>query len=284
MGGKKPPKAKSAKASSPYSGVNEYNVNLDGFGSANALKKDGKLNVTSSLAPALKPSYDAATSGLSSNLNYLNATPEQHLADLSAGKNSFYNLQNSINQRALDNQIGQAQSRFSANGLENSTVRGGFEGALASDSIFRDMATRQSSLDYLHGQAVSDAAVQNTVLQGLANNQQVPLQLANQNIFHGLDNVSQTSQFNAQQQQQANMLNAQMQAQAQQAQQAMWGNIIGQGIGAVGSFATGGLSGLLGAGLGAAGKAASSGVSSGLTNSFNNSLMNRGSSFLGTTY
>lgn len=225
---------------------------------------------------------------MANNLGVLEQTPTQQLQDLMAGNNSYYNLQSEMNNRMLDSQIGKAQSRFSANGLENSTVRGGMEGALINDATLRDLSTRQSSLDYLNTRATSGIATQNAVLQGLANLQQIPLTMSNQNIIHGFDNTDQTAMFNAQQQQQANMLNAQMQAQAAAQQQAMWGNILGSVAGVGMQAAMMGMGVPAGAGGAMAGMSGGGGgqMAGGLQswgNNFSQSL-GQAPNFLGATY
>lgn len=242
-------KAKTKQAQSVYQGIDSFNVNLDGFANANATRVPGQaLNMSSSLSPGLGRARDLSTEGLNNNLSFINQSPTQQLQDLNAGNNSLYNLQSELNRRLGDTQLGQAQSRFSSNGLENSTVRGAFEGQLATDARLQDLATRNASLDYQNTQARNNIATQNQTLGNLANIQMLPLQMAQQNALAAFNNVDQTSQFNAGQSNQASMFNAgQSNQAAQQAaanQQSLIGNLIGAGASLAAIPLTGGMSGL----------------------------------------
>jgi hypothetical protein len=231
------PKAKKAQytpSQSVFQGVDKFNVNLGGLGSANVTRNPNQsIDMTGSLSSTLGQSRDLASEGLSNNLAYINRTPTQQLEDLSSGKNSYYNLQSELNKRLAETQLGQAQQRFSSNGLENSTVRGSFEGQLANDALLQDMATRQSALDFQNQQVWQNIANQNQTLGNLANIQQIPLQMAQQNAMQAFGNVDQNSQFNSGQQNQVSMFNAdasnKMAMQAAQNRAALVGSLISAG-------------------------------------------------------
>jgi hypothetical protein len=246
------PKAKKASfapASSVFQGIDKFNVELGGLGSANVTRNPNQsIDMTGSLSSTLGQSRDLASEGLGNNLAFINRTPTQQLEDLSAGKNSFYNLQSELNKRLAETQLGQAQHRFSSNGLENSTVRGSFEGQLATDAALQDLATRQSALEFQGQQALQNIASQNQTLGNLATIQQIPLQMAQQNAMQAFGNVDQNSQFNSGQQNQVSMFNAdaanKMAMQAAQNRSALMGNLISAGASLAAIPLTGGLSGL----------------------------------------
>jgi len=248
-GKSKEKKAKFTPVQSVFQGIDSYNVDLGGMTSASAQRTPGQsFNMTSTLSPGLSQARDTATTGLNNNLTTIAMNPTQQLQDLQAGNNSFYNLQAELNRRASETALGQAQKRFSSTGLENSTVRGAFEGQLQNDQLLQDLATRQASLEFLNAQALNNITGQNQTLGNLANIQSIPLQMAQQNALTGLGAVDQTSQFNSGQQNQVSMFNAQqanqMAMQAAQNRASLMGNLLGAGMSLAALPLTGGLSGL----------------------------------------
>lgn len=245
------------------------------------------MSVKGSLSPGLQGIYDATQSGLQSNMGFIGRTPTEQLQDLEAGQNSYYNLNAEMNKRQLEQQMAQAQMRFSRSGLENSTSRGGFEGSLINDAVLRDLATRQSSLDYQNQTANQNAGTQNAIMQGLAAMTQYPMDMANAGLNNAFGAQDQMGMFNAQQMQQANIQNAQWKAQADAANRASMGNMISGGIGTVAALGlapfTGGASlmalpGTLGSMAGGGGGGGFSMPSSGFqfSNPFNKAPMQQG--------
>jgi len=267
MGRKKaaaPPPVVPQKAESQFSGINNYTIDLGGFGSAQSRKVGDTISSSSMLNPDLQRIRGQAIEGLSGNLGYLNRTPTQQLQELSAGQNPFYNYQAEINRQNALEGYNELQARMSQSGLENSSVLGAFAGQQARDANLLDLATRQQSLDFLNQRALQNAGFGGDVLSQLAAYQQVPLELANQNLFQGFGNVDQTSMFNAQQMNQVAMQNAQLAEQARQAaaqrRSALLGNILGAGL----SLAAIPLAGAFGPGA-AIGSALARGVGGGAT-------------------
>jgi|GEM_PF-2783151 len=212
---------KASKASSAYSGINSYSVDLGPFASASSQQVGNSLNTQSALSPELQGLFDTSTSGLGNNLSELKKSPVQQLQDLNAGNNSYYNLNAALNQKYLNQQTAAIQHKMAQNGLDNSTVNGGLQGAALSDAILKDLATRQTALDTINQQANQNASTQNNVLQGLASFLQNPASMSSQQLQNAYDNLDQVGMFNAQQQQLASTANAQLANQRAQ----LWSNL-----------------------------------------------------------
>lgn len=248
---------------SAYNGINNYNVDLGGFGSAQSRKTDkNTLTTSSQLSQPLQNVFNTTTDGLNNNLQSLAMNPEQQLQSLNAGNNSFYNLQAEGNQRYLDNQLANATLQASRNGIDNSTVYGGLQGTILNDAVLRDLTTRNQALTQQNALANANAATQNATLQGLAGFAQLPAQIANQNLQTGFGSRDQTALANAQMQTQVNMQNAAAANAAAQQRQQMWGQLASAGIQLAAAPFTGGaslLGGLGGMGAGAASRGLSAG-------------------------
>ena len=212
---------KASKASSAYSGINTYTVDLGPFASATTQQAGNGLNTQSALSPELQGLFDAGTNGLSNTLSELNKSPVQQLQDINAGNNSYYNLNAALNQKYLDQQTAAIQHKMVQNGLDNSTVNGGLQGVALSDAVLKDLATRQAALDASSQQTNQNASTQNNVLQGLAGYLQNPASMSSQALQNAYDNLDQVGMFNAQQQQLANTTNAQLANQRAQ----LWSNL-----------------------------------------------------------
>lgn len=257
MSGKdEPKKAKAVTATSQFQGINNYNVGLDGLASASATRdpSGGKIDSYSTLSPELLAAQQSTISGLNNNLGYIGLSPTQQLEQLNSGQNSFYNLQSELDRQQGASALAAAQARYSRAGLENSTSRGAFEGNLATQDYLRDLATRQQALEAQNGLANTNLASQSGILGQLASLQQLPLDMANTNMFTGLNNQDQVAMQNAQLQTQVNMANAQMANQMAAQAAASRGSLIGNTIGAVGSLAglaaMGPIGGMVGSKLG----------------------------------
>ncbi len=186
------------EAKSAFAGVNQSNVSLGGLVNANASKSGNSLTSSATPSSALAGVQDATLSGLESNLTALGQSPTQQLQDLQAGNNTFFNLADEINRRSAETALSQAQARFSANGLENSSVRGAFEGQIANDAILRDLATQQSSIQTQNALAGTNAQIGGGILGTIGNLLSVPLQVANNNLNTALRDQTAASIANAQ--------------------------------------------------------------------------------------
>lgn len=233
---KKEPKAPKAKqATSAFAGVNESNVDLGGLFTGSAVKGPNSLDITTGLGPSLQPIQDSALAGIGSSQNELNISNADQLTRIDQGLNSTYNLLNEINQRNSDKALASAQSRYSLNGLDNSTVRGAGEAQLANDAMLRDLVAREQAITSNRNAALSTLGAQQGILNGLISGQQYVGNLSDQNLVTALNDQSAVSQFNAQQANQ--MAIANMQAQAYQAAQpSVWGQIGQSALGALGTI------------------------------------------------
>ena len=226
MGKKKAPTPKVEKAKSAFGGVTQSNVDLGGLFSANAAKTGDSLNTTTSVGGLLQPIQTQALSGLSGAQQELNTSNADQLSRIDAGNNSTYNLLDEVNKRNAATALAKAQSRYSLNGLDNSTVRGAFEASTVNDAMLRDLAARQQAIDANRAAALQAGQFQQGVLNGLISGQQYAGNLSNQNLTTALNDQSAVSQFNAQAQNAANNLIYQQQL-AEYNQPRPWEQLVG---------------------------------------------------------
>ena len=243
MSSGKKKKAKAGKARSQFSGVNTFNVDLDGFASGQSSKSGNEINTSGSLSTPLQGLRDVATGGLNTQLGQLALTPSEQLQDIVDGNNSFFNLQSELNRRNVDELRGASRVNFGDRNLQNSTFRGAFEGQLANDAILQDLATRNSAIELANNQALQNAGLQNSVISGLSQIAAFPTGLANDNLFNAFQNLDQVAIANAQNETQASIANAQLAAQQQASRGSTLGNLIGSGLSAAALLGTGGLGG-----------------------------------------
>ena len=248
-GGGGAPSIQPSTANSAFKNVNRFTSNLGGFGSATSGKYlipgrhgNKEVRTTSQLDPTLNNARGYAAQGLGQQLQALNKTPEQSLADINNGTNAYYNLNAELNKRMADEAAANAQMQFSKTGLDNSTAYGAFAGKLATDNILRDLATRSQAIDQQHQMALNAVGANQNVLGGLASILGAPFQMSNNNLYNGFQAQDQMAMFNTQQKNQIAMENAQLQANAQARQQAGLGSLIGTGIGLATKAFTGGAS------------------------------------------
>lgn len=170
MGGKKAPSApKVEKVVSPFGKVKNYELKIDGIGSASAGITKGKQTTSSSLVSGLQQANQTAQQGLNSNLQYLNQSPDQAYQELLNGGNSYYNQGKLQLDSSLRGNISDLNQRFAMNGLENSTVRGSLLSNQLSDSNLRDAALQNESLNFLNARALGNMQANQGLIGGLAN-------------------------------------------------------------------------------------------------------------------
>ena len=193
-------KKKAQQAQSPFSRVNSYVIDFGDLGSATAKQFGKTLTTTYQASAPLAQMQTNALQGLNSQLTQLNQAPEAQLRVLDQGGNAFYNASKSLLDKDLIEKQSAVQRRFSKAGLSNSTVSGAFQAQLASEASLRDLANKFSSLDYVNQQLLSSARLNQQQLGLLADIAQVPSTMAQSAQMQGWSNLSQTSQFNADQQ------------------------------------------------------------------------------------
>jgi hypothetical protein len=221
----KKPSVKASKASSAYSGINSYTVDLGPFSSSNTQQAGNSLNTQSSLSPALQGLFGISVDGLQNNAAALDQSPTEQLQDLNNGNNSYYNLNSALNQHYLNQQTAAIQHKMAQNGLDNSTVNGGLQGEALNNALLQDLSTRQAALNYSNQQANQNTNSLNSVLQSLYGFTQTPASLSSQAQQNGYNSQDQVARFNAQQQQQANIANAQLANQRALGYQQFLGNL-----------------------------------------------------------
>lgn len=262
MGSKKKPKVE--KVTSPFSGVQSYNVGLEGISSGTAGKSaDGKsLDVTGSLSPQLSQLNTGVQSGLLQQQDYINQTPQQKLEQLQAGGNAYYNAQNAILDKQLRGTLATQQARLSRNGLINSTAAGAQQAQVASDAALRNAILQNEAINFGQQQAIQSGGYNSALLNQLAQLQQAPASLASANLMQAENLNANVALQNAAAQNQANMA-------AYQNQGSLMGSILGT-VGTIGGALVGGPMGAsIGSALGNMGRGLFGGGSSaGASNPF----------------
>lgn len=224
MGSKKS-KPKVKKVTSPFSGVQSYNVDLPGIASGSSSISGGQQKTTGALSDPFQKSLDLSNQVYQNNSNYLNRSPDQQYNDLLSGNNAYYNAQKAVFDRNITAQQSALQKRYSRAGLENATTTGAAQATLNNDAALMDSQLQNNALAYQNQQAIQNAA---SGLQGVnqySNIAFMPAQLSNQNLYAGNNANLQASMFNAQAQNQANM------AEYQQGQSNPWAAALGQALG-----------------------------------------------------
>lgn len=255
MGGKKAPSApKVAKVVSPFKNVKNYELSLEGFGTGYAGINGDKQTSSSSLAPGLQQANMTAQEGLNNNLQYLNQSPDVAYQNLLAGGNSYYNQGKLQLDRSLNQGLSNADARFAANGLDNSTTRGAMMSTQLSDANLREAALQNEALNFLNARALGNMQANQGLIGGLAGIGGQLAQGAQGQFQYGTGTNVAVAQANAQAQNQANMA-AYQQAVAEANKPGVWGSLAQIGgtlAGAALAAPTGGLSLAAGAGLGGA--------------------------------
>lgn len=225
---KGPKNVQPSTAQSQFSGVNNYNIGLDGFGNTSSQKSGDSLNTNTTLDQSIKPTYNNATAGLASNTGYLAQNPQQQIDALQQGQNPYYNALKAQNDLNYQTQLSQLQSRFSNNGLENSTALGGFLGQNALNANLADSQNQVSALTTQNQLANNNVAGLGNVLNSIYGYEGNQNQQAQQGLLNSLTAQDANAQFNAGQIQNANQYNSQAGA----ARGGILGSSLGSAIGA----------------------------------------------------
>lgn len=241
----KPKAPKPKQATSAFSGVTSSSVDLGGLFTGSANKGPTSLDITTGVGGSMQPIQDNALAGIGTSQQELNISNADQLNRIDQGLNSTYNLLDEINRRSADKALSSAQSRYSLNGLENSTVRGGFEGQVVNDAMLRDLVARQQAIEGNRNAALQTLQAQQGVMNGIVAGQQYAGNLGAQNLLTALNDQTAVSQFNAQQANQLAGLQYQPQV-AQANQPSVWGGIGQAALGLTGAALGGPIGGMVG--------------------------------------
>lgn len=232
-------------AQSPFYGVRNYNVNMDGLGSASVNQSGNTISSSSQLAQPLQDLQNSSISGLQNNVNYLNMSPTQQMQNLQSGGNAEYNYNAAQNALQNQQQLASQQVSLGQNGLNNSTTLGGYQAQQQASANLQNLALQSQAISDSANQAQTAATTNSGVLGQLAGFQTGISSMANQNAMTGFSNAGQTAEYNASAQNQASLANQQAQIQQNQIQSQFYGNLINSGLSAGALVATGGASGAL---------------------------------------
>jgi hypothetical protein len=187
---------KAKKATSPFQTIKEFRVNLGPLGTGISSSDGSTLNAWYVASPELKTTQSRAINALNNNMQILEQSPTQQLADVDAGKNAFYNASKASLNQDVATQMAKAQLRFGRQGLQNSTTSGAFQGQIASEATLRDLMTKFSSLDYLNNNARQTASSAMDTIAGLTDIAQSTAARANDNFLAAYGDRSTTERFN----------------------------------------------------------------------------------------
>lgn len=251
---KKAPKVSApAPVQSVFDPVRTYTVDLGPFGSSSSTISGGTQSTTFNPSPEFRTLQSNTMSGLTGQQTNLSRPVEAQYQDIVNGNNAFYNAQAAANRANYQEQSDSLQQALNQRGLQNSTVLGAFAGQQARDANLIDAQLRAQTLESQNAVNLANAGFNSQLMNQLFNMANVPTQTANTNLFTGSNAVDQARLFNAQQQQQAAIANANLQAQydqlAAQQRSSMMGSLIGLG----GTIASAGILGPLGGLKGLAG-------------------------------
>lgn len=232
MSSGKKKKVKAKKVTSQYAGIQRSGFDTD-FGSAESFKEGDKLRTTASLSEPFRPIPGIAAQGIQNNLNFLQESPEQQIRDATSGRNPLYNLLAESTQRALDKELGRLRINNQLTGNQNSTLAGTATARLLNGSVMRRNNDLLQALGYGNeqGRANLNAALgTTTALNSLIS----PLAAGSSaNLNTALTNQDQVALANARNQLQADLYNTQV----ANSSGTNLGNVIGAGVGLLGSLA-----------------------------------------------
>lgn len=249
--GKKPKKVTAPTVTSQYSGVNQAEFGSD-FGTGFSQKTtnpDGtaSLNTTTKLADFLQPIPELAGRGAQDNLSYLQRTPQQQYEDATGGNNPLYNILTEQTRRNTDGALGRALVNSQGTGTSNSTTAGAAQGMIFNDALMRSNTDLLNAVNFSNETSRANLGANLNALGSMANLVYPLGSAANANLMQAMGQQDAVAMQNANNQLQANIANTQAANQAAMARQQSLGQMIGGGIGMLGTL---GGSYLLGGGRG----------------------------------
>lgn len=225
-------KVNASTANSAFDGINHVSSNIVGLGETRTVK-DGSnsIKTINSIDSDLERAVRQSQAGLNTGLADFNRPLTDLISEIDNGQNLNYNLNREIMNKELDRQRGATMAQFANAGRLGSSTLGGFLGAQAGDAALQDMALRSSIADQITSRAQNQIATNFGINQGIIGMQMPNAQMTSTGLFDAMGSQDQMAMFNAQQQQQASMQNAQIaaqqQAQASKNRSSLMGNLIG---------------------------------------------------------
>lgn len=259
-GDDKPKKAEVKPTVSSYNKVNSGSFSTD-FGSGfSTLAKDPNnpkqkiFQTSANLSPELAAIGHTAGGMLGNNLDYLQRNPEERVSWLTGGNDPYYNIFSEQAKRATQEAIGRQLVNAQQGGITNSTTFGSALGRIANDDILRKHQILQSALDFNNNNARTDAQLGLGAITGL-NSLITPYgSAAAAQLQTAKGSQDRAAEATAAAQNQAEMQYVQAMNQYNAQKQASMGNMLGTGLGILGSIGGNmllpGFGGMIGSGLG----------------------------------
>jgi len=194
-----------AQAKTVFEGVRGVRSAIRGFGTASTgFFKDpvtGRrtIRTRAGLDTSLQRIRSFAAESTSDAFRELGRGLSGQLEDIEQGRNAFFNAQQALNEQAFERSFADLEQRLAQSGLQDSTVRGAFQGQLAGQRALTDLQTRSGAIQQANQFNLARAQTgQNSInsLFSIAQSLQNP---TFQGLFRAGEAQDQNSQFNADQ-------------------------------------------------------------------------------------
>ena len=234
FGGGSKPKAPELKIpASPFSTLGEVNFASPFASSQSEIvpfykgARSNRINTTTQLTPELQQAAGSAQQGFGAGLEYLAQNPSQRMADISGGRDLYYNVLADQLASAENKALGRARVFGQTRGLSDSTTQGAAVAGVLDDSLKREREAQLAAFNL--GQQTASNQVGTTLgaISGL-NNLSTPLgQLVSGQLIQGRQFGDQYAQQKATAEYEAAYRQYQQELQQYNQNKAGWGQAIG---------------------------------------------------------
>jgi len=192
FGGGSKPKAPELKiASSPFSTLGEVNFDSPFASSMSEIvpfykgARSNRINTTTQLSEPLQQAAESAQQGFGAGLSYLAADPSQRFADISGGRDLYYNVLADQLASAENKALGRAALQGQSRGLSNSTTQGAAIAGIMDDSLKREREAQLAAFNLGQQTATNQVGTTLGAISGI-NNLATPLgQLVSGQLIQG---------------------------------------------------------------------------------------------------
>lgn len=250
FGGGSKPKAPELKIpASPFSTLGEVNFASPFASSQSEIvpfykgARSNRINTTTQLTPELQQAAGSAQQGFGAGLSYLAQDPSQRMADISGGRDLYYNVLADQLASAENKALGRARLFGQSRGLSDSTTQGAAVAGILDDSLKREREAQLAAFNLGQQTATNQVGTTLGAISGL-NNLATPLgQLVSGQLIQGRQFGDQYAQRKAQAEYEAAYRQYQQELQQYQQRQAGWGQAIGMLTGPIGGGIYSGITG-----------------------------------------
>lgn len=233
FGGSKPKAPKFKAPSSPFSTLQDVSFDSPFASSSSEIvpmykgARTNVINTQSQLNQPLQQAAESAQQGFGAGLSYLAADPSQRFADISGGRDLYYNVLSDQLRSAENKALGRAALQGQSRGLSNSTTQGAAIAGIMDDSLKREREAQLAAFNLGQQTATNQVGTTLGAISGL-NNLTTPLgQLVSGQLIQGRQFGDNYAMNKAQAEYQAKMAQYQQELQDRQNR-----------LGAIGQFAS----------------------------------------------